>query len=79
MKIGSVVLAVGLSKKPEKKRKKPEIHMKWGLQCSGPRDSTVTKFCRGGHIWTEIVRAIFGVSRFIGLGAEGCTNFGLPL
>ena len=53
--------------------------MKWGLQCSGPREPIDTKFGRWGHIWTEIVHANFGVSRFISLGAVEGTNFGLPI
>ena len=53
--------------------------MKWGFQCSGPREPIGTKFCRGGQVQTEMPHANFGGSRFIGLGAVGGTNFRLPL
>ena len=53
--------------------------MKWGFQCSGPREPIGTKFCRGGQVWTEMPHANFGGSRFIGLGAVGGTNFRLSL
>ena len=52
--------------------------MKWGFQCSGPREPIRTKFCRGGQVQTEMPHANFGGSRFIGLGAVGVQILGFP-
>jgi hypothetical protein len=53
--------------------------MSWGFRCSGPREPIRTNFCTGLQGWTKMFHAIFGVTRFIGLGAVRGSNFGLCL
>ena len=53
--------------------------MKLGFHYPGPRQPIKTNFCRGGRVGAKMYCTNFGGSRFIGLGAAGGTNFGLPL